>query len=157
NPTAWYSLHRSREKSLFEQEKIITPEISLGTNMTLDTENFYHNTKCYSLTPKIGEKQDIKFWLAIMNSNLLWFYLSNTGYVLRGGFFTFKTKYLEPFPLPALPKNKNDFTHKVEEQLRKTEFFNLQLSKFEKFFTSNYSLSILSKKLQNWHKIEFVE
>ncbi|HRP60885.1 MAG TPA: Eco57I restriction-modification methylase domain-containing protein, partial [Vicingus sp.] len=30
NPKAWYSLHRSREISLFEQEKIVTPETSLG-------------------------------------------------------------------------------------------------------------------------------
>ncbi len=46
NPTYWYSLHRSRQMSMFEQTKIITPEISLGTNMTLDTDNLYHNTKC---------------------------------------------------------------------------------------------------------------
>ncbi len=51
--------------------------------------------------------EDYKFWLAILNSSLMWFFLNSTGYVLRGGFFTFKTKYLEPFPLPKLA-NTND-------------------------------------------------
>ena len=31
----------------------------------------------------------------------MWFFLSNTGYTLRGGFFCFKTKYLENFPIPT--------------------------------------------------------
>ena len=30
----------------------------------------------------------------------MWFYLKNTGAVLRGGFFRFKTSYLESFPIP---------------------------------------------------------
>ncbi len=103
NPKYWYSLHRSRDISLFEQEKIITPEISLGTNMTLDRDNLYHNTKCYSLVLNDDyESSDLLTYLAILNSKVMWFYLSNTGYVLRGGFFTFKTKYLEPFALPEI-------------------------------------------------------
>jgi len=102
NPKYWYALHRSREISMFEQYKIITPEISLGTNMTLDYQNFYHNTKCYSLVKNSNIQEGYKFWIAILNSSLMWFFLISTGYVLRGGFFTFKTKYLEPFPLPIL-------------------------------------------------------
>lgn len=106
NPKYWYSLHRSREISLFEQVKIITPEISLGTNMTLDRNNLYHNTKCYSLVLNDEyESSDLLRYLAILNSKVLWFYLSNTGYVLRGGFFTFKTKYLEPFAIPEIERS----------------------------------------------------
>ncbi len=108
NPRYWYSLHRSREISLFEQDKIITPEISLGTNMTYDNQKLYHNTKCYSLI--INETHNhipIKTLLAILNSKLMWFFLTKTGYVLRGGFFTFKTNYLEPFPIPELSRPKN--------------------------------------------------
>lgn len=100
NPTYWYSLHRSREISMFENKKIITPEISLGCNMTLDSEGLYHNTKCYTILPCKEYLEYIYVLLGILNSKLFWFYLSNTGYVLRGGFFTFKTKYIEGFPIP---------------------------------------------------------
>jgi hypothetical protein len=120
NPKYWYSLHRSREMSLFEQEKIITPEISLGTNMTFDGKKLYHNTKCYSLV--IGElfkDYSIKGLLGILNSKLMWYFLSNTGYVLRGGFFTFKTQYLEHFPIPDLRlyKKQNDFINIVDKAI----------------------------------------
>ncbi|MFO7446747.1 MAG: hypothetical protein R6W90_10290 [Ignavibacteriaceae bacterium] len=30
---------------------------------------------------------------------------NNTGYVLRGGYFVFKTNYLNPFPLPDIHSN----------------------------------------------------
>src|SRR3972149_1554323 len=51
NPKYWYSCHRSRNMQIFENEKIITPEISLGCNMTLAGAGIYHNTKVYSLVP----------------------------------------------------------------------------------------------------------
>jgi len=85
----------------FEQKKIVTPEISFGCNMTYDFEGVYHNTKCYSFVFNDNVKESPFFFLALLNSKLLWFFLSSTGYVLRGGYFVFKTNYLMPFPLPA--------------------------------------------------------
>ena len=32
---------------------------------------------------------------------MVWFYLKNTGAVLRGGYFRFKSSYLEKFPVPG--------------------------------------------------------
>ena len=32
----------------------------------------------------------------------MWYFLSNTGYVLRGGYFVFKTNYLNPFPIRTI-------------------------------------------------------
>ncbi len=106
NTKYWFSLHRSREIQMFEQPKIITPEISLGCNMTYDTENLYHNTKCYTILFDEKHKANTKAYLALLNSKLLWFFLSQTGYVLRGGFFCFKTKYLQPFPIAKLDESR---------------------------------------------------
>ncbi|WP_233897011.1 Eco57I restriction-modification methylase domain-containing protein [Tenacibaculum piscium] len=157
NPKAWYSLHRSREISLFEQEKIITPEISLGTNMTLDNSNLYHNTKCYTLAKNKNVIEDYKFWLAILNSKILWYFLSTTGYVLRGGFFTFKTKYLEPFPLPKLKKIEYQipFIEKVDLILSETKKFQKTSNNFQNYLKQKFQLEKLSKKLQNWYDLEF--
>lgn len=122
NPTYWYSCHRPRKIDKFETKKILTPEISLGCNMTYDECNFYHNTKVYSIIPNNNYREDIKYWLAILNSNLMWFFLKTTGYVLRGGYFTFKTKYIEPFPLPTVDfndvpsKEKHDFIVNLVDQ-----------------------------------------
>lgn len=84
----------------FEKQKIITPEISYGCNMTFDSKGIYHNTKCYSFVFKRNIKESPLFFLALLNSKLLWYFLTSTGYVLRGGYFVFKTNYLLPFPIP---------------------------------------------------------
>ena len=157
NPKAWYSLHRSREMSLFEQEKIITPEISLGTNMTIDNSFLYHNTKCYTLAKNKDVRENYKFWLAILNSKILWYYLSSTGYVLRGGFFTFKTKYLEPFPLPKLKNidNQIPFIQKVNLMLSiSKDFLNIE-NRFQTYLKQKFHLKKLTKKLQNWCDLDF--
>lgn len=155
NPTAWYSLHRSREIQLFEQKKIVTPETSFGGNMTIDHQGYYHNTQVYTLVKKEEFKVDQKYWLAILNSQLFWYYLKNTGAILRGGYFRFKTKYLEPFPLPSIAVNSNDFIAKVDSQLEKAELLKRICQSFKKYFSSSNRLIDVSKKLESWHELEF--
>lgn len=116
NPKYWYTMHRSREIQLFESSRIITPEISLGCNMTLCDAGIYNNTKVYNLVPKKDYKEDILYWLGIMNSKVLWWFISNTGYVLRGGYYTFKTNYLVPFPVPTINFNKPEEI-KIHDQI----------------------------------------
>lgn len=157
NPKAWYSLHRSREISLFEQDKIVTPETSLGGNLSIDNGNHYHNTQVYSLIKKDSVKEDYKFWLAILNSSVFWFFLQQTGAVLRGGYFRFKTKYLEPFPLPK-PENtdeQNPIIEKVELMLSNTQKFQDVIGKFVNFIEAQFVLEKLTKKLQNWNDLDF--
>lgn len=84
----------------FEAVKIMTPEIALGCQMTLDDQGiFYHTTKVYSFVFKESVKKPLKYLLGLLNSKVLWFFLSSTGYILRGGYYTFKTDYLKPFPI----------------------------------------------------------
>lgn len=96
----WWQYSRPQNLIEFEKPKITTPEISLGCNMTFDNEGLYHNTKCYSFVFKEEIAESPKYLLALLNSKLLWFFLTKTGYVLRGGYFVFKTNYLMPFPIP---------------------------------------------------------
>ena len=102
NPRYWYSCHRGRSIELFERERIITPEISLGCNMTISTEGVYHNTKVYSIVPSQMRSEHRNYWLGLLNSKVLWWFLANTGYVLRGGYYVFKTDYLKPFPIRTI-------------------------------------------------------
>jgi type I restriction-modification system DNA methylase subunit/NOL1/NOP2/fmu family ribosome biogenesis protein len=106
----WYSCHRSRDMNVFESQRIITPEISLGCNMTIAPKGLYNNTKVYSIVPSKKHNENQLYWLGLLNSKLLWWYLSTTGYVLRGGYFVFKTNYLSPFPIRAI-----DFANPAEK------------------------------------------
>jgi hypothetical protein len=80
--------------------------------MTYDEYGFAHTTKVYSFVFKAGLQEDLRYWLGLLNSKVLWFFLSNTGYILRGGYFTFKTNYLTPFPIKRI-----DFKNKAEKKV----------------------------------------
>jgi hypothetical protein len=86
----------------FDHIKIMTPEIAARPEFTLDSlGTLYHTTKVYSLALLPAWEPKKFFLLGLLNSKVMWFYLKQTGYVLRGGFYAFKTEYLKPFPIPT--------------------------------------------------------
>ncbi|MCW3074878.1 MAG: type restriction-modification system methyltransferase subunit [Flaviaesturariibacter sp.] len=151
NPKHWYSLHRAREIKMFEQEKIITPETSFGTNMTIDSKNLYHNTQGYSLIRKEKRSEDYKFLLCLLNSSLMWYYLKNTGTVLRGGFFRFKTAYIETFPMPeANVTDQQPFITLADTMLATTASLQAVKQDFLHFLTGKFPALTVNKKLADW-------
>jgi hypothetical protein len=99
----FYAYIYPKNLSEFEQPKIMTPEIALGSQLSFDpTGTFYHTTKVYSFVFRETQKENILYFLGVLNSKLLWIFLKATGYTLRGGYFTFKTDYLKPFPMHAI-------------------------------------------------------
>ena len=99
----WFQYSRKQGILFAEFEKLVAPEISFGGNFAYDQfGKFYSTTKIYGYIKKENVKEGYKFWLALFNSRLFWFYIQNTGYVLRGGYYTFKTNYVSPFPVPDL-------------------------------------------------------
>nr|MBA2616981.1 restriction endonuclease subunit M [Rubrobacter sp.] len=56
----------------------------------------------YSLIPSVSSEAAKLYWLGILNSKIMWWFLKNTGNVLRGGYFRFKTNYLNPFPIRTI-------------------------------------------------------
>ncbi|NLJ39687.1 MAG: hypothetical protein GX432_13145, partial [Candidatus Atribacteria bacterium] len=99
----WWQYSRPQNLTEFDAVKIITPEIAIKPQLTLDSEGIcYHTTKVYSFVFKENIEEKQAYWLGLLNSKLLWFFLNSTGYVLRGGYFTFKTEYLKPFPVKRI-------------------------------------------------------
>lgn len=81
---------------------MVAPEISQGGNFSYDEKGeFYSTTKIYGYIKNDDIEEGYKFWLGLLNSRLFWFFIQQTGYVLRGGYYTFKTNYIYPFPVPA--------------------------------------------------------
>ena len=135
---------------MFEQFKIITPEISLGCNMSYDYEGMYHNTQCYTIILKDEYKEATLAYLAILNSKIMWHFVSVTGSVLRGGFFRFKTKYMQEFPIPQLDTNMvNTLTYLVQNMIDTHK--QLNVAKFDsdkKFLTQR--IDLLDKKIDSY-------
>ncbi len=113
NNDQFYAYIYPKNLNEFENKKIMTPEIALGCQMTVDDVGlFYHTTKVYSFKFKPEVKHSINYLLGLLNSKILWYFIVNTGYVLRGGYYTFKTDYLKPFPI-AVPSSRQEQTIKT--------------------------------------------
>ncbi len=86
----------------FKNKKIMTPDIAFGPQFTYDDFGLYHTTTVYSLLFNNDRKESPLYFLGILNSAVMWFFLSNTGNVMRGGYFRYKTNYMNPFPIPVV-------------------------------------------------------
>lgn len=84
----WWQFSRPQNLLEFETIKILTPEIAIRPQLTIDTNgNCFHTTKVYSFLFNDSRDENIKYYLGLLNSKVLWFFLSQTGYVLRGGYY----------------------------------------------------------------------
>ena len=158
NDKEWFLLSRNQGISNVEIPKIMTQEISFGCNMTYDTNGeFYHSTTVYSFVKNKKFAVSDKFYLAILNSELMWFFIKNTSTELSGGFFRFKTNYLKPFPLPEIPSNSEEFIEKTEEILKLNQKAQELVLKFLRAIERKFNLTDFSKDLQNWYSLTFTD
>jgi len=98
----WFQYSRKQGISFAEFEKLVAPEISKGGNFSYDYKGeYYSTTTVYGYIKKIDVPESYKCLQGILNSNLFWWYLVNTGTVLANGYFRFKPDYMKSFPIPS--------------------------------------------------------
>ena len=156
NDNEWFLFSRKQGINEVEYPKIMTQEISLGCNMTYDERGgFYHPTTIYSFVKNQKFKVDDKFYLGILNSKVMWFFLKNTGTELGGGYFRFKTNYLKPFPLPEVPSNSDIIIKNVNFILSRNKELQEVSLKFQRTLQRRFEIDKLPKKLQDWYELPF--
>jgi len=151
----WFLYIYPKSLTEYEQEKIITPYMGIKSQMSFDDGKFYHNTKGFGFVKKENIQEDYKYFLALLNSSLMWFFIKNTSTEFRGGYFTFTTSQVNPFPLPKLkkPEQQEPFVQKANLMLE----LNKQLQETKKEFLDELELQKIPKKLQNFESLEFEE
>ena len=105
NSKYWYSMHRAREKYIFETEKIITPQLQNFPNFTLDklgieSKGEFCYIGGYSLIKKSIIPDSLEYFIGILNSSVMWFFIKNTSTAFNNNYYYFKSAYLEPFSFP---------------------------------------------------------
>jgi hypothetical protein len=99
----WFRYGRPQNLDRFEvPQKIVLPDVCNRGMCFLDQNKKWLLDTAYGLTIKPGCKLDLRYLLAILNSQILTYFLKETGTVLRGGYFRMKTAYLNPFPIPPV-------------------------------------------------------
>ena len=153
SPKYWYSLHRSREISIFEKEYIITPQLQNVPSFTVKENTVVPDAGGYIIVPKI--EYNYLSVLAVLNSQLMWFFIKKTSSEYGGGYFYFKTKYLEPFSIPDSIKKDKLLKEIQEIQLNNTKLFFNHISSLQRTILRKFNLEGLPKKLEEWYLLSY--
>ena len=101
----WFQFGRRQGLTYGNIPKIVAPEISFGGNYAFDVSGqFYSTTTIYGYIMKESCNVSYETLMAILNSKLCWWFMSNTGTVLAQGYYRYKPAYLKPLPIPQISK-----------------------------------------------------
>jgi hypothetical protein len=117
NPTAWYSLHRSREQYIFESPKLITPQLQNHPSFTYDDNSFYADAGGYIILSSKKNSTSLKCYLGLFNSKLFYYFIKKTSTPYNNNYFYFKTNYIEPFSIPTTLHLHNDIFEKIVDEI----------------------------------------
>lgn len=134
-----------------QQPKIIYPRIN-------NRGNFYFDEKgeVFLLDNNFFISTDSKSLLGLLNSKLIFFYLKNICTTLQGGFYDFRRDKITTIPISNnLEDNDINLSELSDKLITVTNQINSIINKFQKYLTSQFNLEKLSKKLQNWHELQF--
>ena len=157
----WYRPDLMREKvgclphtkELFEvPEKLITQRVNSSGQLlvTYDDQQYY----CLDTTNVTVIEKDLdinlKYLLVIINSNLInWWFNDKFKMPTISGY------ELHQIPIKIDRKIENVIVDFGNKKLEQEPIFRDLLKKYTKYLQSQFSIEKLSKKLQNWHELEF--
>ena len=135
----WYELEKPRIPYLFEASQIITPDLSLENNFTLNDEKYYCLNTCYIITPKKEYEEYLKYILGLLNSKVLEFYFKQISPRMSGsGRYRYIKHYLKQLPIKFTEKPREkriaeEITRNVDRILQLSEQIRLLKRKIESF------------------------
>ncbi|UBZ08783.1 N-6 DNA methylase [Salegentibacter mishustinae] len=152
-----------RTFNLFNGDKIIIREITgKFPNCIISTfeENIYlYNRSNIGIVERDNKAISLKYILAILNSKLLsYYFIKNTAKSVRKMFPKIILNDLRKFPFKEVSlEEQKPFIQLADTILNSNNEFLNSLKKFQNYLLSQFSVKKLSKKLENWHTLNFGE
>ena len=147
----WYEFQQINKKLSFDNEYIIYPNVSLGSNFTLSRGNIIDMTGF--IIPS-----NSKYLLCILNSKLIVFLMELYAISRRGGYLEYKTQYISKLPIKNLSEqDQKPFIEKAELMLSLNGKLHEQSQKFQRTIQRKFDVMSLTKKLQEWYLLDYPE
>ena len=99
---AWYELWCQRDMEQLSLKKIIVPELAESNRFNLASNTEYYGDTVCGITLKENVKEDIAFFLGLLNSKLTEFIFKKTTVPKANGFFIYKTMFLKDLPIARI-------------------------------------------------------
>lgn len=106
----WWALSSSRWEFDFDKPKIVSPQRSYINTFAYTEKEWYASADVYFISDKLKE-MPLKYYLGILNSKLIFFWLYNRG-KRKGDMLEL---YLTPLSEIPIPNDKNIYSSKIVE------------------------------------------
>jgi hypothetical protein len=143
-----------RLKNFFDKDLILLRRVADGLIATLAGELYSYNKNLYGI--KIDSQYNVKFILALLNSNLMNFYYKNKFSMKKIDIFPEIQTYLyNQLPIPQIPlTDQQPFVEKAQTMLALTKQLNELSNKFLKLLSADLGVVKITKKLERWYNLE---
>ncbi|MCB0463333.1 MAG: hypothetical protein KDC81_11570, partial [Flavobacteriaceae bacterium] len=146
----WWELRNCAYYDLFEKPKIIFPNLQNTNKFCFDSIGTFVNA------PAVFLPVDSKALLCVLNSKIVWEFLKSICVVRSGGYIEVKPQYFEQIPIPEI-KNESALESKANTVIELVNDFQILASRFQNYISSQFSLEKLTRKLENWHELDFAD
>lgn len=146
----WWELRNCAYYDLFDKPKIIFPNLQNTNKFCFDSSGTFVNA------PAVFLPVDSKALLCILNSKIVWEFLKSICVVRSGGYIEVKPQYFEQIPIPEI-KNESEFESKANIIIEFVNNFQNLDSSFQNYIISQFQIEKLSRKLENWHELDFAD
>lgn len=155
----WYKLTRFGTIDMFNKTKIVYPGETKNNKFGIDyNKSGYSGARVFSITlnSTTNYEDNLLALLALLNSKLVEFYLHSTSPLKQGGYYSYSSTILNTIPIPE----KYETTSLKEKSLKIIELYSTYdniISKFTTYLLHQYNELVVTRKLDNWHELDFVD
>ncbi len=148
----FWELRNCAYYNLFEKPKIVFPNLQNSNKFAFDESGAYINA------PAVILPTSDKFITAILNSKLVWYFLTSICVVRNGGYIEVKPQYFEQIPIPEISEEKKQELQSITNQIISGTSEKQKIkSQFLKLLENKFADLKINNKLQNWNEILFSE
>ncbi len=146
----FWELRNCAYYDLFEKPKVVFPNLQNSNKFAYDETGAYINA------PAVILPTEDRFLIVVLNSKLIWYFLTNICVVRSGGYIEVKPQYFEQIPIPEITDDqKIKLDELAKAAINSTKVCQEIQSKFIKLLMNKYTDIKISKKLEKWYDLNF--
>lgn len=135
----YWALDKAKDPDLFEQTKIVTPDIAYYNNYWVDdSDEFYCLDTTYYVSPV--DQDDVWYLAGVLNSDLAQFYIRRNAATYRGNYLRYKSEYVGDIPIPDPDDVEDDLVESIEETAKRMQEEIQDYRDAEELLNSSYQL-----------------
>lgn len=133
--SVWYAFSAPRSLDSYGMTKLLIQGFSVYSNASLDQNgDIFFGPDIYALPLKKEYEKLIKYFLAILNSNITNFFIRQVGVIHGSGYYKFEDRFIKNLPI-KLPKTQEEedkvdgITNKIDEILQLSKSLMIDINK----------------------------